>query len=209
MVISTPRLCNDVAFLPPEETKPHLITCTPVLPADAIPSYIAEQESRAAQLDSKVSDFAETIFDDIQDVLTGKASQHQGQIVGDIVVGAHRTVPSGTKLAKGVAAGGVEVVEEKFLATIAKSDGYVATERELNKLNIKNAKEVDKIRKRLESVAKGKEWQLDVFETPQGKELRGIIDTRDDEAGAVDENKGKKAKNEGDDGSEETYKEEL
>ncbi|KAJ9654214.1 Protein OS-9 [Coniosporium apollinis] len=40
-VIYIPRLCNDLAFLPPETDKLHPIACTPVLSEASIPAYIA------------------------------------------------------------------------------------------------------------------------------------------------------------------------
>jgi protein OS-9 len=102
-----------------------------------------------------------------------KPKKPRKNIIAGIEVGGHNILPEGTKLEKGAVVGGG--TREKVLATIARSDGYVADERELAKLNIKYGKELDTIKQEVERVAEGAEWQIDVVETTRGKELRGII----------------------------------
>lgn len=226
MIIDTPRLCNDVAFLPPQEAKPHAIACTPVLPAASIPSYLAARESQAVSEDERL---AQKIEDEINDAInlleTGQAPlrRETRDVVGDVEIGAHRLVPAGKKLEKGVIVGGGK---EKFVATIARSGGFVAPEKELNKVGIKGAKDVDGIKMEVERAAEGRSWRLDVVETPRGKELRGVIETTDDEEkdGGAGDGGQRETQNEGagggdagkqepehdqHEGSEETYKEEL
>jgi hypothetical protein len=160
------------------------------------------------------------------------------KIVAGIEYGGHNILPAGTKLEKGAVVGGG--TKDKFIATIARSDGYVADERELAKLHIKYGKELDSIRKEVERVADGAQWQIDVVETAHGKELRGIIgDPKKDGKKAskkakLDDSEAKKDKDKDkdevvdeedgydldsgpldgaeeavEDGSEESYKEEL
>jgi protein OS-9 len=190
MVISTPRLCNDVAFLPPEKTKPHAIACTPVMPATAIPSYLAAQETKAAEIEAEID---ANLIEALNQIDTGVPVKKM-QIVGDIEVGAHVLVPKGKKLEKSVIVGGGK---ETLIATIAKSDGYIASEREMQKVGIRNGKEVEGVKKEVERVAAGKGWRLDVVETPRGKELRGVIEATDDEKKSKQKAKGKAANGDG------------
>ncbi|KAL1636107.1 Protein OS-9 [Diplodia intermedia] len=47
MVIYTPRLCNDVAFLPPQENRAHAISCAPIVsPGDVVPPANTPRGSR-------------------------------------------------------------------------------------------------------------------------------------------------------------------
>jgi protein OS-9 len=101
----------------------------------------------------------------------------------------------------------------------------MASDRELAKLSIRNNKDVEAVKKEVERVAEGKEWQLDVVETPRGRELRGIIAKDEDEKTTKTKKKlkpkQKKVDRDEDDrqdpevevekeaGSDETYKEEL
>jgi protein OS-9 len=189
MVISTPRLCHDVAFLPPEKTKPHAIACTPVMPADAIPSYLAAQEHKAAEADAELD--AE-LMEVLNQLDAGVPVKKKPQVVGDIEIGAHVFIPQGQKIEKSAVVGGGK---ETLIATIAKSDGFVATDMEMRKVGIKNGNEVETVKKEVERVARGKGWRLDVVETARGKELRGIIEAADDDK------KGKQKTDEKDSGS--------
>ena len=188
MVISTPRLCHDVAFLPPQQELPHQVACTRVLPAAAIPSWLAEKAEKDEQAELQ----ADKMLDNIMHVLdTGEmklTDEELAQVlpavgvadqimIGDIIVGGHNVVPKGKTIQKSAVLGG----KEKLIATIAKSNGFLATEEELQKIDIKNArKEIEDVKKELEKVAGDKAWRLDVIETPRGRELRGIIDDDDD-----------------------------
>lgn len=156
-------------------------------------------------------------------------------IIGDIEVGAHAIVPQGKKIEKSVVVGGGK---ETLIATIAKSDGFMASESDMKRVGIRTHREVEGVKKEVERVAGGKAWRLDVVETPRGKELRGVIE--EDEKTKEGVNKigkkqgiekkaddGKKEKDsssdakvepdgleqevveESEEGSDETYKEEL
>lgn len=215
MVISTPRLCNDVAFLPPEKAKPHPIACTPVMPATEIPSYLAARESIAADLDEKMEAELTEALDQFDS--GGTFGKPKPQIIGGIEVGARAHIPPGKKIQKSAAVGGGK---EHLIATIAKSDGFMADTKVMKKLGIQNGKEVEGVKKEVERVAAGKGWRLDVVETPRGKELRGVIEAEDEKNGKKDDTnlvrdegkpeneKGKKEEQE-EQGSEEVYKEEL
>jgi protein OS-9 len=214
MIIDTPRLCNDVAFLPPQESKAHAIACTLVLPSASIPSYLAAKESQLASEDERSAEELDIELNDAINLLeTGQIRLKPGnrEFAGDIEIGAHKFIPTDKKLEKGVIVGGGK---EKHLETIAKSDGYVAEEKVLRKLGIKSIKDMDAVKKEVEKAAKGKDWRLDVVETPRGKELRGVIETRggnDEGSGTGDgslQQDGEQSQDQ-QEGSEETYKEEL
>lgn len=245
MVISTPRLCNDVAFQPPEKTKPHPIKCFPVMAAKEIPSWmevyssihnpapeeIAAEEAEQGEEESAKPDSKEDLLNQMADAILGAmGSQNpvaklngKKVIVGGIEIGGYNVLKPGTKLEKGAVVGGG--VKEKFIATIAKSNGWIASDKDLQRLNIKSKKkDVEKIKKEVERAADGKEWQLNVVETHRGRELRGIIEDPEKDVKspkAAGKEGGKKKNNNNnnneappkdeseEEGSEETYKEEL
>ena len=216
MIIETPRLCNDVAFLPPQETKPHAIACTPVLPEASIPSYLAAKESADAAADAEDDRLTQELIDAVNLLETGQIPVRKARpdVVGNVEIGAHKFIPEGKKLEKGAIVGGGK---EKFLATIAKKGGWIMSEKDLHKIGIKGAKHVEELREEVEKAADGKGWRLDVVETPRGRELRGIIETTEvndaneqvakkEDSGSSKDEDGKPEQKEG---SEEEYKEEL
>jgi protein OS-9 len=272
MVISTPRLCNDVAFQPPKGPTPHAIKCHPVMASDSIPSYLANREADIRQVEAamkeEAKDLASGFFEDIKAALgfdpfegiaqpthqgepdsdwdgppveddTGETAERTAAVkkhhirIGDMEVGGYNILPPGTKLEKGAAVGGKS--KEKLLGTIARSDGFVASDKELSRLKIQSGKELDAIKDKVRRAAGGADWQIDVVETARGKELRGIIADKPDETtdkkrkagkkpkrkardGETEKKQRQRAEQAGDDtddggdegiGSEETFKEEL
>ncbi|KAF2397545.1 hypothetical protein EJ06DRAFT_533148 [Trichodelitschia bisporula] len=169
MVISTPRLCNDIAFLPPQESKPHSIACSPVMDADSIPSFNAAREQHLADEDTATAE--------IEVLMDGLEVKTKTLVIGDIKIGGHQMVPRGKKIEQSaiVKSG----FKETLIATIAKSDGYVASDKELEKLNIRNSKEIRDVKEEVERLANGKGWKLEVVDTPRGRELRGIVDEKE------------------------------
>ena len=185
MVISTPLLCNDVAFQPPQEARPYPIACTPVMRAEDIPKFIAAKEARE-EAEDHIKDTeldvimrrlqaGQVFFDDNNEDIR-EAQPKIREIVGGIEVGGHKMIPKGKKIEKSALVGGGK---ETLVATIAKSDGYIASEKELRSLKIPGGKEVEAVKKEVEKVARGQGWRLDVVDTPRGRELRGIIETED------------------------------
>jgi protein OS-9 len=190
-----------------------------VLPAASIPSYLAAKESQAVSEDERLAQQIEEEINDAINLLeTGELPLHREdrEVAGNVEIGAHKFIPADKKLEKGVIVGGGK---EKHLATIAKSGGWVATEKVLQKVGIKSAKDVDTIKKEVERAADGKNWRLDVVETPRGKELRGVIEAAREDGdsegkGGRESDGGKghgdeKQEQQQEEGSEETYKEEL
>jgi protein OS-9 len=182
MVIDTPRLCHDVAFLPPQKNLAHPITCQAVIPAaDA-------EEWEAATLEAKVREterlLALTESEDnantnpLRDIADGlEGSTKRGPIVGDIEVGAQSLVGSeGKVIEKSVVVGGGK---ETYIGTVAASDGTQMSKEEMKKLNIPDPKDVEKLKGNLRKLAGKKGWKLDLVDTPRGREFRGIIEAED------------------------------
>ena len=75
MAIYTPRLCQDVAFLPPKATKAHTITCREILTHD---EQVAREERKLLEMESQSPD----------SVFTRVPKERKGPNVGGITVGA-------------------------------------------------------------------------------------------------------------------------
>lgn len=184
MVVDTPRLCHDVAFLPPQKNLAHPITCQAVIPAAdaeewtaaALEAKIRETERLLALAESE--DNANTNpLRDITDGLEG--STKRGPVIGGIEVGAQALVGSkGKVIEKSVVVGGGK---ETFIATVASSDGTTISKEEMKRLNIPDPKNVEKLKGDLRKLAGKHGWKLDLVETPKGREFRGIIEADDDE----------------------------
>ena len=205
MVIYTPRLCNDVAFLPPQENRPHAISCQPVIAEADIDTWKAAKSMVAEQFMALATD----------EETHGKKDPPPRPTIGGIEVGAQRDVGSeGKVIEKSVVVGGGK---EVYIGTVASSDGKTMNEKELKKLNIADPKDVEKLKRDLQKLAGRKGWKLDLVDTPRGREFRGIIEAEDDDERGS-EKKGKQKGEEGrrktdeeedSRGSEEVYKDEL
>lgn len=51
MVVYTPRLCNDVAFLPPRENRANAVSCKPVMNPDQVSAYY-KSKAKAEQAEA-------------------------------------------------------------------------------------------------------------------------------------------------------------
>ncbi|KAJ4359332.1 Protein kinase protein rad53 [Ascochyta clinopodiicola] len=182
MVVDTPRLCHDVAFLPPQKNFAHPITCQAVIPAAdadewttaALEAKIRETERLLALAESE--DTANTNpLRDIADGLEG--STKRGPVIGGIEVGAQALVGSkGKVIEKTVVVGGGK---ETYIGTVASSDGTQMSKEEMKRLNIPDPKDVEKLKGNLRKLAGKKGWKLDLVDTPRGREFRGIIEAED------------------------------
>jgi protein OS-9 len=234
MIVDTPRLCHDVAFIPPQDNLAHPITCQPVIPDSEVEDWRSASEARLA---SKITEAERLIaqHDDansnpLREVTEGlEGSSKRGPIIGGIEVGAQALVGSeGKVIEKSVVAGGGK---EVYVATVASSDGKQMSKEEMKKLNIVDPKDVEKFKQNLKKLAGRKGWKLDLVDTPKGREFRGIIEAdevdegkkevkkekeREDKGGMGTEKKqapkeaaDEEEEEEGQEGSEEVYKDEL
>jgi protein OS-9 len=184
MVVYTPRLCNDVAFLPPKETRAHPITCQEILSDDEIPAWEARKKEASRTMIEKGSS--------------------QSVMIGDIEVGAMEYVgKDGKKIERGRI---VLTQEEKAETIVMQKDGQVSSisKSDLKKLDL-DPQDIEAFRKELEKLADGKDWKIERLDDVNGQvQLRGIVSTDDDETTANEETEEAKQK-----GSEEEYKEEI
>ncbi|KAK6000166.1 hypothetical protein QM012_004154 [Aureobasidium pullulans] len=209
MIIQTPRLCNDVAFQPPQKDRANKIACSPILDQDQVPKY-----------EAAVAAASDLVGADIPNPLAGSQSKVPVTI-GGITIGAHKWVPEGSKIEKSAIVGGTK---DKFVETIADSFGKAMSADELKRLGLGDAKSVETLKKELEKIANGQGWELKVFDTPDGREYRGVLlgdeepDSAKKEAAEtagtkkVGNKPGNDASSDVDhesEGSEETYKDEL
>lgn len=163
MLIYTPRLCNDVAFLPPEQEEVHTIECREIITPDEVPDWEALHEYYLSQ---KLVESAETL---------------EFPVIGGIEVGAKRLVGTeGRQIEKGRVA---SIGEEKVDVIAKRVNGEVQflSKEQLKKFDL-DPEKVESFRKKLEEWAKGKDWTLEIV-TGHGERssLRGVIDTDDDE----------------------------
>ncbi|KAL5043160.1 hypothetical protein BDW71DRAFT_128348 [Aspergillus fruticulosus] len=164
MLIYTPRLCNDVAFLPPQQEEVHTIECREILTPEEVAGWQAMHEYQASQQ------------------LVESAEAPEYQVIGGIEVGAQRLVGTeGRHIEKGRVA---SIGEEKVDVVAKRVNGEVQllSAEELKKFDLDEAK-IEELRKKLEEWAKGKDWTLEIV-TGNGAYLRGVVDTDDgDEEG--------------------------
>jgi protein OS-9 len=171
IVIDTPRLCHDVAFLPPQHNLAHPIACRPVVNAADVADVALDPLH-----DHSEHDLANTNpLRDLTDGLEG--STRRRPVIGGIEVGAHALVGSeGKVIEKSVIVGGGK---EVYVATVADSEGHQMAKEEMKKLGIRDPADVDEFKANVKRVAGRKAWKLDLVDTLRGREFRGIIETED------------------------------
>ncbi|KAJ4372045.1 Protein OS-9 [Neocucurbitaria cava] len=185
MIVDTPRLCHDVAFLPPQENLAHPITCQPVIPESQADAWTASKlEAGLREVESLIlGEHADNINNNpLRDVVEGaEGSTKRLPIIGGIEVGAQALVGSeGKIIEKSVVVGGGK---ETYIGTVASSDGQQMSKEEMKKLNIADPKDVEKLKGNLKKLAGRKGWKLDLVDTPRGREFRGIIEADEEEEG--------------------------
>ncbi|PHH61423.1 hypothetical protein CDD81_394 [Ophiocordyceps australis] len=169
MVINTPRLCDDVAFLPPEETKANPISCQAVSDGDQDPSQPLLGHSPEPKQGSD-------------------SEGNQGEVtVGGVLVGARKVLSSAdeegkppVKLAAPRIFGADDRIIEILVQAASKAEGgkvKMLTADELEKLEVK-PEVVEEMRAKMEKLAGDAGWKLEVVELDGGefRELRGFVD---------------------------------
>ncbi|OQE34575.1 hypothetical protein PENCOP_c017G06686 [Penicillium coprophilum] len=223
MVIYTPRLCDDVAFLPPQQDEVHTIECREILMPDEVTEWEAIKEWYTA------NQLADAATDADADV-----AQSELPIIGGIEVGGRKIVGmEGKIIEKGrVASAGeerVEVVAKRENGEIRKMSKQV-----LKKYDI-DPEKLEEMKNLLEEQADGKDWTLEVVESNGVIKFQGVLeedeeDTWNDkssephektvsensagqkpkqETDSVEKQKPSSNKPENSEGSEETFKDEL
>lgn len=234
MIVDTPRLCHDVAFLPPQENLAHPITCQPVLSGSEVERWAdARLEGKLSEAERLITEHDDANLNPLREVAAGlEGSTKRGPIIGGIEVGAQALVGGeGRVIEKSIVVGGGK---ETLIGTVATSDGKQMSKEEMKKLNIADPKDVEKLKGDLKKLAGRKGWKLDLVDTPRGREFRGIIeaddavpkkdgtkdDARDEQSGSgmgngkeqpakKSEEREEKEEEQVHEGSEEVYKDEL
>ncbi|KAJ5591788.1 uncharacterized protein N7459_002157 [Penicillium hispanicum] len=166
MVIYTPRLCDDVAFLPTQEDEVHDIECREILFPEDVPDWEAVKEWYMAH--------------QLPDAAAAAAAHEKVQTVGGIEVGGRKLVGmEGKRIDKGrVASMGEEHVE----VVAKRENGEVRrTSRQVLKKYDLDPDRVEDVKKRLEELAGDKDWTLEVVESNGVIKFQGVVDAEDED----------------------------
>jgi protein OS-9 len=185
MVVYTPRLCNDVAFMPPKENKANSIVCRVIVPEDDL-DYRYELRTLESELqDAEPKDTRPRI--------------------GGLIVGAGKwmnkdgaRMPIPTNFGKETKGRTSNVI----VKAKAKTEGgqvESVSDADLLKLDL-DPKVVEQLKEDVRKVAKDKGWRIEVIEEPG--EVMSVL-------GIVDEDEQDDQGDDGEEGSEEIYKDEL
>lgn len=200
MVVNTPRLCDDVAFLPPKATKANIITCRDIIPEQG------------------VSEWYQKKMVEVEDMLIGKGRNKGPATIGGIVVGGRKTF--GDEVARLSPPRNVRQKASpahQVLEVVAKGSGKektfdVLSDEDLAALGI-DRETIDELQDQVEQVAGDKDWKLELVEVvgqEDTKVLRAVV--LDDTVDAAGGSKAKDGKAEvetdaddEDEGSEEQF----
>jgi protein OS-9 len=182
MVVYTPRLCNDVAFLPPKENKANPITCRVIVPF----SQLASRTELAALSPSP-------------------SSSNTPITIGGLVLGAGKWAgKEGQRMP--IPANFGQDNFGKMIEVIARGKSQaeggqveVASDSELAKLDL-DPEMVEELKREVSKMAQEKGWKIEVVDAPgEVREILGIVDEGEDENSSKDD----------EEGSEEIFKDEL
>lgn len=212
MVINTPSLCNDVAFLPPEEVKANPISCQLIIDGDgtATPPLLDQNLPKDGDI---VGTAHEEAYPEDHEPLPAAVMTAGGIVIGSRAVLSRGDQPGKPPLKIPPTRGDFPskgTNQERLIELIAraasKEDGgkvEVLTAEQLEKLELE-PKDVEEMREQMEKLAGDAGWKLEVIELPGEdlRELRGYIDGEDEEG----EEEGEGGSEEG---SQEKFKDEL
>ncbi|RDA90784.1 hypothetical protein CP533_3600 [Ophiocordyceps camponoti-saundersi (nom. inval.)] len=219
MVVNTPRLCDDVAFLPPEEMRANRISCQII--ADDAPPLLDQGTLAPATTPSATSESTEA----------DKADKASEVTVGGVVIGARKVLSGADEVGKppvrlapprGFWSGGQvdddSNVVEVLVRAASKGEGgkiKMPSAEELERMDI-DPQVVEEMKEKMVQMAGDAGWQLEIVQVNGGdlRELRGTIDgdEADDKIAKGKDKNDKIGQRDGkdDDGSEEKFfKEEL
>lgn len=197
MLVNTPRLCSDVAFLPPQETRADTISCRAIVLESEQAAWHAQKtlEAQAAMVGHQQRQQKET--------------QHKGPVtVGGVVVGGRQMLGRGEdgKEPAILAAPKSYKGDGAYIEVVASGSGKgedesfeVLSDEELEQLAL-SPEVVEELKRKLQEVAGDKGWKLEVVDEPgQIREIRGVIDEDDDNQ------EGNQEADEDENGSQETF----
>ncbi|KAL0941709.1 misfolded glycoproteins degradation protein [Colletotrichum truncatum] len=231
MVINTPRLCEDVAFLPPKASNANPINCLRILSSDDPVSMadfqrqktLEAQLAMAAHSNDPIAKAEEQEDLQKQDPNVRDRAQ-KGVNVGGVIVGARNVLADADEEGKPPAklapprsylpGRGHGPLVEVIASGKSKADGggtKVLGKEELEKRDL-SPELVEEMRAELERIAGDKGWKLEVIEQPgDPRELRGIVDQSAGEKGegASEDGKGAKEDDHQEGSEEQFFKEEI
>ncbi|KAJ6006590.1 hypothetical protein N7451_004534 [Penicillium sp. IBT 35674x] len=169
MVIYTPRLCDDVAFMSPQQDEVHNIECREILMPEDVPQWEDAKQWYLAQR-----------------LVEEATAQSEVQIVGGIVVGGRQLVGmDGKQLEKGrVASAGeahVEVVAKRENGEVKQ-----ISKQALKKYDL-DLEKLDDIKQQLEEFSEGNDWVLEAVEVNGAITFKGRMEGKEQEAGSDSE----------------------
>lgn len=188
MVIYTPRLCNDVAFLPARQNKAHTIACREILKPDQVNDWERRKSMQAAR---KLIE----------------QGREKSLMAGNTEIGAMKEVGrEGRRIQKGRV---VSPPEEKVEVVAMQKNGELQrlSKEDIRKLDL-NPETVEAFRKEIQELAGNKDWKVEKIDDERGgTQLRGVVagDNGEQEAGDAEKEKDEEDR----EGSEEVYKEDI
>lgn len=230
MLVQTPRLCEDAAFLPPKETRAHPISCRLIIGSDEEAAAWHQRKTLEAREAMGVGDkeHLEVAQAGQQKLENGgqrtpaqQPNQFKGMQVGGVIIGSGQrsNTEDGQPLPKlkpprnfvsGKISGGPLV--EVLAHAKSKADGgkvEVMSEEEIEKLNL-NPEAIEEFQRELQKLAGDKGWKLEVVEVPgEIPEIRGVVETDEKQGSDDKENEKVKDGKEGEGSEEKFFKEEL
>ena len=164
MVIYTPRLCDDVAFMSPQQDEVHNIECREILMPEDVPEWEDAKQWYLAQR-----------------LVEEATAQSELQIVGGIVVGGRQLVGmDGKQLEKGrVASAGEEHVE--VIAKRENGEVKQISKQALKKYDL-DLEKLDDIKQQLEELSDGSDWILEAVEVNGVITFKGRLEEKEQEA---------------------------
>ena len=195
MVVYTPRLCNDVAFLPPQKDDVYPIECREILSPQDVPDWEALHNYQHSQR-----------------LVDSALPEHS--MIGGIAVGAQNLVGmEGRQIERGRVAsigdGRVEILANRENGKLVRRSS-----EELRNFDL-DPEKVEMFKRQLEEIANGKDWSLEVSESQGNRVLRYHVEEGEPDQ-QQQQQKGDDGNEHGEDsgkhderGSEETLKDEL
>ncbi|KAF7863993.1 hypothetical protein EAF04_006958 [Stromatinia cepivora] len=161
MVVYTPRLCDDVAFMPPKTDKANCIVCKRVIPSSDLPSRLEAASSSNSP---------------------SKATPSKPIVVGGITVGAGNFIgKEGQRLPIPANFDDGEVPSRSEIIARGKSkiEGgqvEVISQQALEKLDL-DPKMIERLQDEVKKLAGDKGWKIEVVDVPgQVREILGIVE---------------------------------
>lgn len=210
MMVNTPRLCVDVAFLPPKEERANIISCRAIV-AD---SEQAEWHARKT-LEAKAAMVGQAKEAAKAPIVIGGVQVGARQLIGNGEDGKEAPKLSPPRNFRGSSSkgGGLNELVEIIATAAGKDEGgeiQILTEEQLKALDL-SPEVIDNLKKEIQKLAGDRGWKLELVEVPgaDGRELLGIIDDDEDEDESKGDGKKDGGKGKAEGSEEEFYKEEL